>query len=105
MRAAVRRTAAGLALLTLLACSSLGTCWVRLAASTRHHCCAQGPAVQAQAKPCGSTAVSTPTVALAAPSDASQPLPHLDVRTNLAPRAGTFGPADHVLDPPLVLRI
>ena len=105
MHRSVRHVTTAVALVALLACSSAGTCWFRLAARTAHDCCEQDATMQAPARPCGSDAIAISGVELAPPAvTAYVHLPPLSTGSD-APLGGFFAPADHVLDPPLVLRI
>jgi hypothetical protein len=100
----VRFAAAAVAFVALLACSSAGTCWFRLAARTAHDCCEQDAAMQEAGRPCGSTAVVAAAVELAAPVTVPVVVPPVSVGAE-APGGVVFAPSEHVLDPPLVLRI
>jgi hypothetical protein len=98
-----RRLVGAVALAVLVACSSMGTCWLKLARAG-HDCCEQGAAMAAPVNPCGTTAASV------APVDVAPPALSVSVRvqtpsaTLLAVPEGaptTFRPTG----PPLVLRI
>jgi ACR3 family arsenite efflux pump ArsB len=62
-----RRLAGAIALVALVACSSMGTCWLRLATAD-HDCCEQGAAMAAPVNPCGATAASVASVEVAPPA-------------------------------------
>jgi hypothetical protein len=105
MRSVMRHVAAAVALVALLACSSVGTCWLRLTATSAHDCCEQDTAMKAPPRPCGSTAASVAPVELAPPVLASAvPVdpPHVVVERSTA---AAFAPGYRVLVPPLILRI
>ena len=105
MHSVLRHAAAAVALVALLACSSAGTCWFRLADSSGHDCCEEGATVKAPPRPCGSTAASVAPVQLAPPVLASAvPVDPPSVMAE-RPSASAFAPGHRVLTPPLVLRI
>jgi hypothetical protein len=100
------RFAALVALVAVLACSSVGTCWLRLAATTGHDCCEQGSRMEAAARPCGSTVASVPLIEVLAPAVWVSAVPALSPSV-AAPRASAvaFAPAFPVFAPPQILRI
>lgn len=105
MRSVLRHAAAAVALVALLACSSVGTCWFRLAESSGHDCCEQGATLEAPPRPCGSTAASVASVQLAPPVLASAvPVDPPSVMAE-RPSASAFPAGYRVVTPPLVLRI
>ena len=103
MHSWTRRLAAVYALGALLACSSAGTCWLRLTAPAAHHCCEKGVNVK-PAKPCASEVASVAPVVLEPPA-----LTHA-LGSDLLPSASTSLPGGvfalaPAREPPLVLRI
>lgn len=99
----MRRLAALYALGALLACSSMGTCWLRLSAPAGHHCCEKGVNVK-PARPCASEVASTAPVVLEPPALAHA-LPSGRLPSAYAPLAGGVLAAATAREPPLVLRI
>jgi hypothetical protein len=98
-----RRLAAGLALISLLACSGLGLCWRQLA-TRAHACCAdQGAAVTTPAGPCASAVAKATPPTLAPP--AVRPAPAIDAPLTRTAASFLSSPSRHVHVPPLVLRI
>jgi len=105
MRSVAYRFAAVVALGTLLVCSNVGTCWLRLAASSGHDCCEQDSTMKAAPKPCGSTATSVPLTELPAPLAWVSAVPALPLSATAPSSLAAFAPAFPVLAPPLILRI
>jgi hypothetical protein len=103
MPAWMRRLAAAYALGALLACSSVGTCWLRLSSPAAHHCCEKGVNVK-PAKPCAAEVTSVVPVVLEAPAASPALLAAPPVSPAVLPEAA-FRPVLPVRDPPLVLRI
>jgi hypothetical protein len=101
----MRRLAATLSIVALLACSSMGTCWAMLAAAgSGHDCCESGASLAAPAKACASTLATVSPVDVAAPAEAPVALLELGPAAYTAP-VHAFAPAFPVLAPPLILRI
>jgi hypothetical protein len=103
----LRRSAAGVALASLLACSSLGLCWRQVASawSPGHDCCSKGESQAAPAKACASLVAHETVVKLAPPPAVTLPaswseLAPLDLPCGLPPSGRSASPP-----PPLVLRI
>jgi hypothetical protein len=106
MPSVARCLAAVATLVAVLACSNVGTCWLRLAASNPHDCCEQDTTMKASPRPCGSTAAYVPSMELQAPPIWVSAVPALPPSVaDERPGAGSFAPAYRVLDPPLILRI
>lgn len=106
MRCVAYRFAALVALVAVLACSSVGTCWLRLATTSGHDCCKQDSKMEAAARPCGSTAASVPLVELQAPAVWVSAVPALSPSVAAQrPSAVAFAPAFPVFAPPQILRI
>jgi hypothetical protein len=102
----MRRFAASVALLGLLACSGFGMCWTRVVPLVHHHdcCTSAGDRISRPAQPCAGEAsfVKATFVPPSAPADA----PVAVVATPaVATTAAAFAPSFRVKDPPLVLRI
>ena len=102
----MRRLAATIALVALLACSSAGTCWAQLAgANAGHECCPKsGDTMTVPAKSCASTIAAVGQVDVVPPS-ASQLMPDPPAATLSAVPISAFAPAFPVVAPPLILRI
>jgi hypothetical protein len=100
----MRQLAAVFALGTLLACSSVGTCWLRLAATAVDHCCHDAGVDVKAARPCAAEVASVAPVLLAPPAAHAGPavLPALPAGL---PVSAAAMPALPPRDPPLVLRI
>jgi hypothetical protein len=100
------RLAALVALGAVLACSSAGTCWLRLAAASGHDCCTQDSKMEAAPRPCGSTLASVPSIEVPAPAVWVAAVPALSPSVEAErPSAAAFAPAFRVLAPPRILRI
>ena len=67
MPLSARRLDGAVALIALIACSSMGTCWLKLAKGG-HDCCEQESALAVPVKPCGATAASVASVEVAPPA-------------------------------------
>ena len=101
----MRRLAASISLVALLACSSMGTCWAMLAtAGSGHECCESGASLAAPAQACASTLATVAPVDVAAPAETPLAPIELAPAAHLA-SASAFAPAFPVLAPPLILRI
>jgi hypothetical protein len=101
-----RRLPAVVALVAVLACSNVGTCWLRLTATIGHDCCEQDTTLQAAPRPCGSTATTVPLLELQAPMAWVSALPTVPPSVGAdRPSPAAFAPAFRVLVPPLILRI
>ena len=106
MRCVAHRFAALVALVAVLACSSVGTCWLRLATTSGHDCCKQDSKMEAAQRPCGSTAASVPSIEVPAPAVWVAAVPALSPSVGAErPSAAAFPPAFRVLPPPQILRI
>ena len=106
MRSVAHRLAALVALVAVLACSNLGTCWLRLTAARGHECCEQDSTMKAAPQPCGSTATAVPLVEVQAPTEwvAAVPVPPVSAALE-RPGPAAFARTFRVLAPPLILRI
>ena len=100
------RLATAATLVAVLACSSLGTCWLHFVGNG-HSCCPQAAAtLAASSKPCASAAVPVSSAVVAPPLAA----PVYDLPAPQALFSGqrtdsAFAPALPVRSPPLILRI
>jgi hypothetical protein len=101
----VARMAAVMTLGAVLACSSLGTCWLYFAGDN-HGCCAQDSALKAPPRPCGSAATGVASLEVGPPPPATLPAPV--GTTSLLSGGGADSPfalPSPMRSPPLILRI
>jgi hypothetical protein len=98
----LRRLAASLTLVSVLACSGLGLCWQTLA-SLSHACCEHESAAPARSCSAVGTKVAAPE--LAPPTVAVLTVSPWLTRPLMEQAVSAFAPAFAVHPPPLVLRI
>ena len=103
MRPVARRLVGVVALVAVLACSSIGTCWLKLAKGG-HDCCEQEASMAAPVRACGTTATSVASVEVA-PLALSVSVPVPPPSATILKVPDGIPAAFPVTDPPLILRI
>ena len=100
----VRGIVASLVLVSVLACSGLGSCWKQFVVATAmHDCCDREPAA-APANACAAIGTHVKAASLEQPEEASDPFRWIESPLLVAERVSVSPPLP-AKSPPLVLRI